>query len=235
MKYKLNNILNNIATNVKFSEEEYFSFNELCEWIVFDKKNSHLNETMEFHKWSDSAIKGRKTKFNNETTVYGDFLLFEFCEHNERYEIKLFENKFEILDRFINMLFNSFATITIPIIKGKVIGIEEIIKIRKKYYPNHAEYHKVERNLIKDIHKILKFDVTDKNFYELLEKGIICIKKYKNKGLSQESTYKTISEIKLLYDLLGMNSWDLMDELLDCISGYIGNKNLWIWENYLVE
>lgn len=68
-----------------------------------------------------------------------------------------------------------------------------------------------------------------------LDKGFELISDYKKEGGSQTEAYDTLYQLHLIYmvheeDEQKMN---LVDDLLDCICGYIGNIKCRIWEKSL--
>jgi hypothetical protein len=68
------------------------------------------------------------------------------------------------------------------------------------------------------------------NFESLRDKTRDCVIGFKEKGLSQQRIYGVVHGIKIVYQTLALESIEeLADEVLDCISGYTGNKSLRIW------
>jgi len=69
------------------------------------------------------------------------------------------------------------------------------------------------------------------SYGEQFSKGWELIVKYKEEGGTREKAFETVYRLHLKYmvndeDEQKMN---LVDDLLDCIYPYIGNKKLWIW------
>jgi hypothetical protein len=60
------------------------------------------------------------------------------------------------------------------------------------------------------------------------------LKEYKNNGGTQRKAYHTILELYKFYCENDMeNQSDFIGDILDIIVGYVGNKKVLIWEEYM--
>ena len=226
MKHNLTTIFIEI-TAVTSIEEYSFTANELWEWMVFEGADSYLNNSLEIHLPSGIPIKERNCDLDKSTEFEGEFLLFNFIEHCPSYRLIKLEKAQDIANLMLSAsgIFNSFTTVQIPIVKGEIFYPKKLLEMN--FYPNKNDWE-----LINDFQKILNTEISFGNFSDSLNRGRNCVIKHKDKGLSQKRAYDVIFVIKLVYDNLEMNVIeDFIDEVLDYICGYIGNKELWIWEN----
>ncbi|MFD2562860.1 hypothetical protein [Aquimarina rubra] len=224
MKYNLISILQQLST-IHFKEiEGSFTTQELWEWLLFDQENNILNESLLIHQPSGVPIKGRNIDLDKTLTITGDYYCFTYIDHQPAYHLQKLKSPDEVANLILSKsgVTNSFTTIMIPIVKGKVRPI--VLK---------ENLTQITLELFNEIQQILCcFNGT--NFQELSEQGYRCLLEYKKLGLSQQNTYDTVHFIAQVYqsfDLEAKN--DLADEFLDYISGYIGNKKYWIWDKPL--
>jgi hypothetical protein len=97
------------------------------------------------------------------------------------------------------------------------------------------EMDKSEEKLLEDIKNI------SNETYDGLFKDSIQIKKcreilkeYKNNAGEQRKAYDTILKLYKLYDENNMEKqYNFIGDILDLIVGYIGNKEMLIWEEYM--
>ncbi|WP_299247425.1 hypothetical protein [uncultured Aquimarina sp.] len=233
MKYNLATIFEKIAKASMHDEDCSFTMNELWKWVVFDSENRELNDSLTIHEPSGIAIKGRETALDKTSSIEGEYFLFDFIGHAPSYRLITAENPQDIVNVVLSKsgIFNSFTTMQIPIVKGEVCNLNEIIEL---IYKNELEEELFYQELINDFQKILQTTINDDTFYSASKEAGNCIVNYKNKGISQQQAYNTIYAIKLVYRALGIDHLDdFIDEILDYICGYIGNKELWIWDKKL--
>jgi hypothetical protein len=87
----------------------------------------------------------------------------------------------------------------------------------------------MEKNLFEDIKRI-----SNEPHDDLFKNGREILKEYKNNGGSQRKAYDTILELYKFYDENNMESqYDFIGDILDIIVGFIGNKEMRIWEEYM--
>jgi hypothetical protein len=97
------------------------------------------------------------------------------------------------------------------------------------------EMDKQEEKLLEDIKNISNetYDGLFKNSIQI-EKCREILKEYKNNGGTQRKAYDTILELYKLYDEKDMEGqYNFIGDILDIIVGYIGNKEMLIWEEYM--
>lgn len=228
-QYFLKSLLDDMEVAIKGEEYYYFTTSELWEWLLFEDENMYLNEELTIHEPSGFPIKGRSSVLKNDVKIVGDFLLFTHIGHVPSYHLKALNNLEEVVNEIIGGagIFNSFTSIQIAIIEGAVFGgfetLEEpFIKIGSN-----------EELLSKSILELCSLGST-MSFENFVNEGRQKILFYKNKGGEQQIAYDLIHVIKRTYRILEVDLFDdKLDELLDYICGYIGNKKMWIWENRL--
>ncbi|WP_103070095.1 hypothetical protein [Aquimarina sediminis] len=224
MNYNLTSILQQLSA-IYFEEiEGNFATEELWEWILFDRENSFLNEELQIHQPSGVPIKGRDSKLNENITIVGDYYCFTYIDHQPSYHLQKVESPDDLANLLLSKggITNMFTTIMIPIVNGKILPVTKKENLTS-----------LESELINEIQQLIsRFDGS--NFDKLTTKGYSCITGYKENGLSQQNTYDTVHFIEQIYQTLDLEAKsDIADEFLDYISGYIGNKNLWIWNKPL--
>ncbi len=225
MNYNLSFLFQQLSA-IHFREiEGRFTSQELWEWMLFDKENSVLNKSLQIHQPSEVPINGRATELNKNLSITGNYYCFIYIAHLPSYHLQ----KLNSLDELANLILakngitNSFTTIIVPIIKG------EIVPILKK-----ENLSTIAVDLVNEIHQIISKLDGFKNFNELSKKGHTCLTKYKNLGMSQQNTYNILLFVEQIYQTLNLDDKvDLTDELLDYISGYIGDKKCWVWDKIL--
>ncbi|WP_034242153.1 hypothetical protein [Aquimarina atlantica] len=224
MKYNLASILQQLSA-VYFEEiEGNFTIQELWEWMLFDNENSFLNEQLQIHQPSGVPINKRSIELNKELTITGNYCCFTYIDHQPSYHLQKVKSPDELASLILakSGITNSFTTVMMPIVKGKPIPM-----VRMK------NFTATEIDLINQIQQIISCS-NNSNFNELVEQGRISLIHYKNKGISQQNMYDTIHFIARIYQALNLEyKSDIADEFLDYISGYIGNKKRWIWDNRL--
>ena len=207
-----------------------FTPKELWEWLLFDKENSYLNNTLKIHQPSGIPIEGRNTLISDKLTIQGQFLLLTFIGHSPSYSLHKLNTQQELAIKMLsrNGILNMFTTIQIPIIKGQIPNLDPLKKIKEKY---HIPPTSVERKLIDTILPIL---ITKIDFYPKVEQCRTIIITHKNLGITQQQAYDTLHIIKIIFQTVQIeNLDDTIDELLDYICGYLGNKEKWIWNKRL--
>lgn len=224
MNYNLVSILQQLAA-IHFTEiEGSFTSQELWEWMLFDQENSFLNQTLEIHQPSGVPIKGRTIELDNTVIITGEYYCFTYIDHQPAYHLQKMKSSDELANVILakSGINNSFTTVMIPIIKGKPKPISAKNDFTAKAI-----------NLIIEIQQIISF-FNGVNFNELTKQGHACLIAYKNIGVSQQEAYGAMHFISQIYQTLDIEKKnDLLDEFLDYICGYIGNKKYWIWNNRL--
>lgn len=224
MKYNLDSILQQLSA-IQFEEiDGNFTPQELWEWMLFDQENSYLNEQLQIHQPSGVPIHKRPSRLSKDLIIIGDHYCFIYIGHQPAYHLQ----KLKSADDLANLLLserggtNSFTTVIIPIVRGKVTPIVKI--------PNLTS---TEVDLINEIQQIIS-SLHNSNFNELAEQGLMYLMKYKTKGVSQQNMYNAIYFVAQVYQEMDLAyKSDLADEFLDYISGYIGDKKRWVWDNPL--
>lgn len=220
MTYKLKTILDKIA-RIQFEEIGNFTRQELWRWMLFDQENSPLNQGLDIHEPSGVPIKGRSKELDINVSITGDYYCFTFVEHQPLYQLQKVNSPDDLANLILSKggINNSFTTMVVAIIKGKVLSFLE-----------KETSNQLELDLIYDIQEIIS-KLDSSNFSELAKQGHICLIKYKNQGLTQQEAYDTVFYIAKIYQALDLDfKNDLADECLDYISGYIESKKLWVWE-----
>jgi hypothetical protein len=145
-KYNLRQLFEQI---IDISQKiETFTVEELWKWTKFDGINIYLNKTLKLHKYSGTAIDGRKESLNNQI-ITGDYLLFDYIEHLPEFTIRQYNNFEDLIENIIGErgILNQFTTLQIPIIKGKCKDILFTLK-----YKNETSFgNKLETKIIKKI------------------------------------------------------------------------------------
>lgn len=224
MNYNLVNILEQLST-IHFEEiEGNFTIQELWEWMLFDQENSVLNKELQIHQPSGVPVKGRNSEIDKNITITGDYYCFTYIDHQPAYHLQKVKSPDDLANLLLSKggVTNMFTTVMVPVVNGKIIPV-----VKKE------DLTQIESELISEIQQLINcFD--DSTFNELAKKGYSCLVKYKELGLSQQKTYDTVHFIEQIYQALDLEAKsDLADEFLDYISGYIGNKKHWIWDNKL--
>ncbi len=233
MNHNLISIFERISEATADEEDCSFSVKELWKWVVFDSENIELNDSLTIHEPSGIAIKGRETALDKTICIQGEYFLFDFIGHAPSYRLITAESPQDIVNLVLSDsgIFNVFTTLQIPIIKGEACNLNEIIAL---IYKDELEEELIYQELINDFQKILQTTINNDTFYSASQEAGNCITTYKEKGISQQQAYNTIYAIKLVYRALGIDHLDdFIDEILDYICGYIGNKELWIWDKKL--
>ncbi len=224
MKYQLDSILQQLSA-IQFKDiDDNFTSQELWEWMLFDQENGYLNEQLQIHQPSGVPIKGRDTKLNSDITISGDYYLFAYIGHQPSYHLKKVKSTDDLVNKILGKsgITNMFTTVITTIIKGEVVCFDK-----------KTNLNKIEIKLIREIQQIISC-LTNSNFNELARQGHSSLVKFKELEMSQQNMYDSIHFISRIYQTLNLDyKRDLVDELLDYISGYIGNKNLWIWDKPL--
>jgi hypothetical protein len=89
-------------------------------------------------------------------------------------------------------------------------------------------------DLIDKIRDLVEEGLNNENYIELIDKCRKIIIEYKNNGGKQKDAYDTLIELHKLYDEKNMEKeYNLIGDVLDIIVGYVGNKKILIWEEYL--
>ncbi|MDR1243061.1 MAG: hypothetical protein LBM00_09835 [Deltaproteobacteria bacterium] len=89
-------------------------------------------------------------------------------------------------------------------------------------------------DLIDKIRALVEEGLNNENYIELIDKCREIIIEYKNNGGKQKDAYNTLIELHKLYDEKNMEKeYNLIGDVLDIIVGYVGNKKILIWEEYL--
>jgi hypothetical protein len=84
------------------------------------------------------------------------------------------------------------------------------------------------------IKTLIDSNYNNENYIELINKCREIIIEYKNNNGTQREAYSTLLELYKLYDKTNMEEkYNLAGDILDIIVGYIGNKEMLIWEEYL--
>jgi hypothetical protein len=97
------------------------------------------------------------------------------------------------------------------------------------------EMDKLEEKLAENIKNISNeiFDGLFNNSIQI-KKCHEILKEYKNNGGTQRKAYNTILELYKFYSENNMeHQSDFIGDILDIIVGYIGNKKMLIWEEYM--
>ncbi|WP_378174013.1 hypothetical protein [Aquimarina sp. SS2-1] len=233
MEYNLAAIFKKIVEASKHTEDGGFTVNELWKWVVFDSENLYLNNSLTIHNPSGIAVKGRETKIDTTICIYGKYFLFDFIDHAPSYRIISLKTLQELVSLVLSNsgIFNGFTSIQIPIINGEVSNLDEVMAFMDQAGLKGVSIH---QEFINDFQKILNTTINGYEFYSTLKEARNCVISFKEKGISQQKAYDIVLAIKLVYIAFGIhNVDDLIDEVLDHISGYIGNKELWIWEKPL--
>jgi hypothetical protein len=97
------------------------------------------------------------------------------------------------------------------------------------------EIDKLDKKLLEDITNVSKKTYNGLFKYsDQIEKCREILNEYKNNGGSQREAYNTILKLYKLYDKNNMeNQYNFIGDILDIIVGYIGNKEMLIWEEYM--
>ncbi len=229
MKYNLLSIFDKISKANLGEICTPFSSEELLEWTLFDRGNEYLNESLVMHKWSGVPIDGRSVGLDKCLEIEGDYLLLDYIGHQPSIHLRRFESTIDLANQMISSggIFNVFTTIQIPIIMGQIPDMKALVKFKE----DDPDTEKSERIFTDEIQRI--FTTLDStNFESLALKGREYVIKHKERGLTKERAYNILLGIKIIYQTLGLeNVEDLVDEVLDYISGYHGNHNLWIWKS----
>ncbi len=224
MEYNLASILQQLSTIYFDDIEGYFTIQELWKWMLFDQENSYLNESLQIHKPSGVPIKERSVKLPKNITILGNYYYFKHIGHQPSYHLKKVESADDLVNEILGKsgITNMFTTVITTIIKGEVVCFDKKTNLTK-----------VEIKLIREIQQIISC-LTNSNFNELARQGHASLIKFKELEISQQNMYDSIHFISQIYQTLNLDyKRDLADELLDYISGYIGNNNLWIWDKPL--
>ncbi|WP_299435650.1 hypothetical protein [uncultured Aquimarina sp.] len=233
MNHNLISIFERIAEATADEEDCSFSVKELWKWVVFDSENIELNDSLTIHEPSGIAIKGRESALDKTICIQGEYFLFDFIGHAPSYRLITAESPQDIVNLVLSDsgIFNSFTTLQMPIIKGEICSLKEVIEL---IHQNELEEEIYFQELINDFQQIIPTEITNNTFYSASQEAGNCIVKYKNKGISQQKAYDIVFAIKLVYRAIGIDQVDdFIDEVLDYICGYIGNKELWIWDKKL--
>ncbi|MCP3926945.1 MAG: hypothetical protein GY714_30675 [Desulfobacterales bacterium] len=227
MKYNLLSIFKDIA-QIDLGELSPFGVDELWEWTLFNRKSSYLNETLNIHEWSGVPVEGRSTPLDQNMEIEGDYLLLDYIGHQPSINLRHLDTLMELAIEMLapGGIFNVFTTIQIPVIKGRIPDMRALI-MYKETDPDTIES---ERFFIDELQTIFT-GLNQSNFNSLVSKARECVIKYKENGLEKDKAYNIVHGIKIVYQTLDFNDIeDLVDEVLDHISGYIGNKELWIYK-----
>jgi len=83
--------------------------------------------------------------------------------------------------------------------------------------------------LIKSL-EMLALTIDEKDWQEQFKKGVHLIVDYKNCGGGKQEAYDALLPLSVKYRDENENQYDLICDWLDCICGWIGNKNFHVWD-----
>jgi hypothetical protein len=228
-KYNLKSIFQQIVEVTNNIEK--FTIEELWKWTVFDNENEDLNNLLQIHIPSGVATCERKNLLPESKTIMGDYLLFEYIAHQPSFSIRQFNDVGKLAQTILSDsgILNPFTTIQLPIVKGQLKNILAILKHKKTDFTDQSKETKLLNEILTLSDKINKM-----NFQEKISEGRDCVVKYKLQGGTQQKAYDTIFAIYLVYQELDNDSVsDWVADIMDCIVGFVGNKNWCVWDKYL--
>lgn len=83
-------------------------------------------------------------------------------------------------------------------------------------------------SLQQELEKLIS-DVTNENYQEQFSAGFKLISAYKKSGGDQQETYDKLMPLFNKYQDMHEQKSALMGDWLDCICGWVGNKDWYIW------
>ncbi|WP_143006870.1 hypothetical protein [Paenibacillus tianmuensis] len=73
----------------------------------------------------------------------------------------------------------------------------------------------------------LPLQLNDQNYHPLLKQGYNYLVLLRDSGLDEQRVYKRL--VARHQNLANEKQQDFMAELLDCVCGFVGNQNYYIW------
>jgi hypothetical protein len=84
------------------------------------------------------------------------------------------------------------------------------------------------------LEKFIHLVATEQEFDAFVNKGRNFVVDYKAQGGTQRNAYNTLHDLDKVYIALKDDDiCDRIEDILDCICGFAGNKAMWIWETRL--
>jgi len=80
-----------------------------------------------------------------------------------------------------------------------------------------------------DAIETLVIGLTDNDYKGRFKKGVALISEYKNNGGRQDIAYDKLRPLFVKYQETDEQKTDLIGDWLDCICGWVGNKEFSIW------